>query len=144
LSEFIAWVAVPIVLTNLGLTGFFSRHFSPRVLTLGTAFLTGIFMILIIVPPYVNSLWITLFLTASTIALCLPSCSSMLSLAASKEEQGSAMGNNQSLQVGAEALSSILGGLIAAIFVKLSLIIFGLIALVSGGILLIFKLNDVK
>src|SRR5262245_8530149 len=45
----------------------------------------------------------------------------MLSVAVGADEQGPAMGNNQSLQVGAEALSGLLGGVLAAAVVKLPL-----------------------
>jgi len=141
-SEFIAWVAVPIIITNLGLTGYFSQRFSARTLTLISAVLTGIFMIAIIVPPYLNSLWVTLFLTAFALAICLPACATLLSLAASSKDQGSVMGNNQSLQVGAEGISSIMGGLLAALFVKLSLIVFGALALLGGLLLLLLTKKE--
>src|SRR5262245_48117429 len=45
----------------------------------------------------------------------------MISVAVRADEQGHAMGNNQSLQVGAEALSGLLGGVLAAVVVKLPL-----------------------
>ena len=45
------------------------------------------------------------------------------------------MGNNQSLQVGAEALSGLLGGVLAAVVVKLPLIVLAVIAVVAGGVL---------
>ena len=48
----------------------------------------------------------------------------MLSLAAGDAEQGRAMGNNQSLQVGGEGLSGLAGGALAAAMVKLPLLVF--------------------
>jgi predicted MFS family arabinose efflux permease len=131
LSEFIAWVAVPIIITNLGLTRFLAAKLSPRRMTVYSALVTGLGMILIILPTSVNALWGTLFVTSLALALCLPSCASMLSLAASQDKQGGVMGNNQSLQVGAEALSGVIGGLLAAVFIKLSLIVLGMIALLA-------------
>ena len=110
LSEFIAWVGVPIVLVNLGITSFLSKRFSPKTLTIWSSFLTGIFMLLIVIPHSSAALWILLFLTSAALALSLPSCSTMLSFAASPTEQGRVMGNNQSLQVAAEALSAFAGG----------------------------------
>lgn len=56
----------------------------------------------------------------------------LLSLHARPEEQGRVLGNNQSLQVGAEGISALLGGLLAAIFVKLSLIVLGLVAIAGA------------
>jgi hypothetical protein len=56
--------------------------------------------------------------TALALAICLPSCAAMLSLAASDQEQGRVMGNNQSMQVGAESLSGLVGGALAAILIS--------------------------
>ena len=143
-SEFIAWVAVPIVLSNLWLTGFLSRYFSPKTLTVYFAIFTGIFMISIIIFQTTWVLWVTLFLTALALAICLPSCATVLSVAVSPTEQGRVMGNNQSLQVGAEALSGIIGGLLAAIVIQLPLIILALIAIFAAFILIFFALPSHK
>ena len=43
------------------------------------------------------------------------------------------MGNNHALQVGAEALSGVLGGAVAAIMVKLSLIVLSSIAIAAAA-----------
>lgn len=128
-SEFIAWVAVPIILANLWLTAFIARFLPVKITTFYSALFTGIFMFLIIVPNSENALWITLFLTGLALALCLPACATFLSISVNEREQGSVMGNNQSLQVGAEALSGLIGGLLAAIMVKLSLIVLAFIAI---------------
>jgi hypothetical protein len=45
------------------------------------------------------------------------------------------MGNNQALQVGAEALSGLVGGLAAALFVELPLILLGLLAMTAALLL---------
>ena len=138
LSEFIAWVAVPIVLGNVWLTGFLSMRYSPRYMTIVSAALTGIFMIIIIIPNEINSLWVTLFMTSMALSVCLPACATLLSISTSSAEQGKVMGNNQSLQVLAEALSGVIGGLLAAIMIKLSLILLGVIA-ISGALFLYIK-----
>ncbi|OGT29913.1 MAG: hypothetical protein A3E87_09240 [Gammaproteobacteria bacterium RIFCSPHIGHO2_12_FULL_35_23] len=137
-SEFIAWVAVPIVIANMGLTSFFTERFSIKTVTVASAFLTGLLMIIVIIPPYVSALWVTLFLTSLALALCLPACATLLSFAVSKDH-GKVMGNNQSLQVLAESLSGIIGGLLAVIAVKLSLIVLGLIAIIAALWLLATK-----
>jgi MFS family permease len=131
-SEFVAWVGVPIVLANLWLTSFLSARVATKTLTMWSGFLTGIFMLGIVFPRPMNALWITLFLTSAALALSLPSCATLLSTAAGPDDQGKVMGNNQALQVGAEALSGIVGGLLAAIMVKLSLIVMALIAIVAA------------
>ena len=134
-SEFIAWVGVPIVLANLWLTGFLSKIFSVRTLTFWSALLTGVFMVAIVIPHPLASLWITLFLTSMALALCLPSCATLLSISTDDANQGRVMGNNQALQVGAESLSGLLGGLLAAIAVKLSLIALGIVAIAAAIVL---------
>lgn len=134
-SEFVAWVGVPIVIANLWLTSFFSARFRIKTLAVASGFLTGAFMLLVVIPRPLKALWITLFLTSAALALCLPSCATMLSNSAGSNEQGSVMGNNQALQVGAEALSGLVGGFLAAIFVKLSLIVLGAVAMFAAMML---------
>jgi MFS family permease len=134
-SEFIAWVAVPIVLANLGLTDFLAKRVEIRQIAIASAVLTGAFMMMIPVPPQVDALWVTLFLASLALAVCLPACATMISVAVSSSEQGRAMGNNQSVQVGAEALSAVLGGLLAAVATSLPLVALGLVAIAAAGFL---------
>jgi hypothetical protein len=49
------------------------------------------------------------------------------------------MGTNQALQVGAESLSGIIGGLLAAVMVKLSLITLGVVAVVAAAVLVLVR-----
>jgi DHA1 family tetracycline resistance protein-like MFS transporter len=131
-SEFIAWVGVPIVLANLWLTSFLSARFAIKSIAVWSGLLTGIFMWIVVLPPHKNALWITLFLTSAALALSLPSCATLLSTAADQDDQGRVMGNNQALQVGAEALSGVVGGILAAIAVKLSLMVLAAIAIFAA------------
>src|SRR5208282_5962954 len=139
-SEYIAWVGLPIVLANLWLTGYLAKRFTTRSLTLWSALLTGIFMIIVVAPPNRGALWVTLFLTSLALAICLPSCATMLSTSVGEADQGRVMGNNQALQVGAESLSGLLGGLLAAIMVKLSLVVLGIVAIAAAGVLILIRL----
>jgi DHA1 family tetracycline resistance protein-like MFS transporter len=132
-SEFVAWVAVPIVIANLWLVGAVSRRATPRTLALASSFATGLAMAVIVLPGSELALWFTLGLTALALAVCLPSCAAMLSLAADDSEQGQAMGNNQSMQVGAEAVTGVAGGALAAMFAKLPLLVFAGVALAGGA-----------
>jgi predicted MFS family arabinose efflux permease len=134
-SEFVAWVGVPIAISNLWLTSFLSSRFAIKSIAIWSGFLTGVLMILVVVPRPMRALWLTLFLTSAALALCLPSCATLLSAAAGKSDQGRVMGNNQALQVGAEALSGVVGGLLAAILVKLSLIVLGAVAILAAVLL---------
>jgi DHA1 family tetracycline resistance protein-like MFS transporter len=134
-SEFVAWVGVPIVIANAWLTGFLAARFSTRALTMCSAFLTGAFMIAVVAIRTQRSLWATLFLTSAALAICLPACATLLSKATSEAEQGRVMGKNQALQVGAEALSGLVGGLAAALFVELPLILLGILAMTAALLL---------
>ena len=136
-SEFVAWVGVPIVIANAWLTGFLATRFRTKTLTVWSAFLTGCFMIAVVSFHARPSLWATLFLTSGSLAICLPACATLLSRAAPEAEQGRVMGNNQAIQVGAEALSGLVGGLTAALFVELPLILLGLLA-ISAALFLEF------
>ena len=138
-SVFVAYVAVPIVIANVWLVGALSRRAQPRTMVLYSALAMGVLMALIVVPTSKNSLWFTLGATALALAVCLPSCAAMLSLAANDSEQGRAMGNNQSIQVGAEAISGLAGGALAAILIDLPLPVFAGVALV--GSLMLASLN---
>jgi predicted MFS family arabinose efflux permease len=134
-SEFIAWVGVPIVLANLGLTAFLSARLPVRTLAVWSGLLTGVFMLIVVLPRQQSALWITLFLTSAALALSLPSCATLLSTAANQDQQGKVMGNNQALQVGAEALSGVVGGILAAVTVKLSLVVLAVIAILAALLL---------
>ena len=134
-SVFVAYVAVPIVIANVWLVGALSRRARPRTMVLYSAVAMGILMALIVVPGSKNSLWFTLGATALALAVCLPSCAAMLSLAADDREQGRAMGNNQSIQVGAEAISGLVGGALAAVLIELPLLVFAGVAL-AGSLML--------
>jgi DHA1 family tetracycline resistance protein-like MFS transporter len=134
-SEYVAFVAVPIVVANVWLVGALSRHARPRTMVLISALAMGVLMAIIVIPKSSGALWFTLGATALALAICLPSCAAMLSLAASDQEQGRAMGNNQSMQVGAESLSGLVGGALAAIVITLPLLVFAGAA-VAGSFLL--------
>jgi MFS family permease len=134
-SEYIAWTAVPIVLANLGLTGLLAKRLQPMPLAMLSAVLTGLFLILIVLPREEIWLWLTLFLGGLAVAFCLPACASVISQRVTGSQQGAAMGNNQSLQVAAEAISSFLSGLLAALLTSLPLIVWGICALIGAAIL---------
>ena len=61
-SDFIAWVAVPIVLANLWITGFLAKRYKPRTIAIYSVTLFAAFMVAIVVPPQEDALWVTLFL----------------------------------------------------------------------------------
>ena len=76
---------------------------------------------LVIVPNPEGALWVTLHACSLALAVCLPSTAAMISAAVGPAGQGSALGSNQSLQVGAEGVSGLAGGGLAAISTALPL-----------------------
>jgi predicted MFS family arabinose efflux permease len=132
-SLFVAWVAVPIVVANLWLVGRLSRRWAASILASVSGLATGILLVLLPFPGVLNLLWLTLGLTALALAVCLPSCATNLSLAVGDAEQGQVMGNNQSLQVGAESISGVLGGVAAAAVIELPFVIFVAAAIFGVG-----------
>jgi DHA1 family tetracycline resistance protein-like MFS transporter len=131
-SEFIAWVAVPIVFANVWLVGALSKRHRPRTLVILSALATGVLMAVIVLPSSRISLWFTLGSTSLALAVCLPSTAAMLSLSADDSVQGRVMGNNQSMQTGAESLSGLVGGSLAAVAIKLPLLVFAGAAVLGG------------
>ncbi|HEY2717934.1 MAG TPA: MFS transporter [Solirubrobacterales bacterium] len=134
-SELIAWVAVPIVIANLGLVAWLSRRLDPRLLTVRFGLALAVCLAAVVVPRPEEALWATLFACSLALAVCLPSMAAMISTAVGAAEQGSALGSNQSLQVGAEGVSGLAGGGLAAISTTLPLPAMGALALLGAGLL---------
>jgi DHA1 family tetracycline resistance protein-like MFS transporter len=134
-SQFIAWLSVPIIIGSLWLAGLLTAKFPIATVTVWSGLLTGVTMILIIIPSFPGALWLTLFLVGLPLSVCMASCAAMLSISVPAEEQGRALGNNQALQVFAEALSGLIGGFVAAVMVKASLLTMA--AFVFAGVVLL-------
>jgi DHA1 family tetracycline resistance protein-like MFS transporter len=135
-SEFIAWVSVPTIIGSLWLAGVIMAKFPVATVAVWSGVLTALAMILIVIPSSPAALWITLFLTGLPLSVCMAACATLLSMSVSSEEQGSALGNNQALQVFAESVSGLVGGLIAALLVKGSLLAMAAFVLAGSAVLL--------
>ncbi len=136
-SEFIAWLSVPIIIGSVWLAGVVTAKFPVATVTVWSGVVTALMMILIVVPSSPAALCVTLFLTGLPLSVCMAACATMLSISVSAEEQGSALGNNQALQVFAESVSGLIGGLIAALFIKASLVAMAGFVLVGAALLLV-------
>lgn len=130
-------LALISAIASFGLMAPLSKHFGLTRLAVGGAAIAGLAMVSITFPPQLGSIWITAGLTTLIGTLVLAACPTILSNQVSAERQGRVMGNNQALQVGAESLSAVIGGALAAISIPLPLIVFGVL-LVAAGALLIF------
>lgn len=134
-SNYIAWNAVPVVVGSLWVAGYLARRFTPRRITIYSGIVFGVSIMAIIIPGVEWALWVTLFLPGLALAVALPSCASMLSLMVSGDEQGHVLGNNLSLEVAAEVLSGLAAGVLAAMFIKLPIIVLSVIAVAAALIL---------
>jgi DHA1 family tetracycline resistance protein-like MFS transporter len=134
-SEFIAWVAVPIVVANLGLVARLSRRRSPRGLTLRFGAALAVCLFAVVLPHPEGALWLTLAACSLALAVCLPSMAAMISDAVDAERQGGALGANQSLQVGAEGVSGLAGGALATVSTVFPLPAMGALAALGVGLL---------
>lgn len=139
LSFYIFYLSLPIVFVNLWFIVPLSRRFSAASLASASSIAIGLSVIVLILPRTALGFWFTLPLVGLSIAICMTFCAVLVSDRASANDQGSALGNNQSLQFGAEALSSVAGGALATITIVLPLWIVAAICILAGGILLARK-----
>ncbi len=131
-SEFIAWVAVPIILMNFLVNGAIFRRWSFRTAAVASAVLMGSLMVVVVVPSPQWALWITLFVVIVPLALCMAAIASLISSRVGGPRQGRVMGNNQAVQAPAEGISGLVGGLLAAPVIWLPLVAFGGIAILGA------------
>lgn len=134
-SELIAYLSIPFIVANLWLVGWLALRMSSRAMvTLGAVGFAAASIVLVL-PDSSGWLWATLPSTGLAIAIVLPATAAMISLAARSDQQGRVLGNNQGLQVGAEALAGLAGGALAAIVVKLPILVWASVALAAVALL---------
>jgi predicted MFS family arabinose efflux permease len=124
------------LVASLFLAGPILKRFSLKSVAITTAVLAGVLMCIVVIPQNKYFLWITAGPCCLIATLTLASCATLLSNAVAPERQGSVMGNNQAMQVGAEAAGALVGGLLAAVVATLPLLTFGIL-LVAGGLMLV-------
>lgn len=129
---YIAWNAVPVVISSLWIIGYLAKYYSSRVITIYSSILFGVSALVVIVPEPEWALWVTLFFPGLMLAVALPACTSMLSFMVVGEQQGSVLGNNLSLEVGAEVLSGLAAGFLAAYLIELPMFVVAAIAIGAG------------
>lgn len=137
LAKYIAWNAVPAVIGSLWLTGYLSKLHSPRAIAIYSTTLFGLFNLVFIIPQSEFMLYVSLFLPGLALAVAFPVAASMISLTASEEAQGRALGNNISITVGAEVVSGLAAGFLAATLIQLPMFAICGVALTAAFILLI-------
>lgn len=135
-TAYYSYMACMSLVASLFLTGPLLKRFGARRLAIGSAIIAGLGMVVIVLPPAAISLLFTAGPTSLIGTLTLSSCATLLSNAVSAERQGRVMGNNQALQVGAEAAGAALSGLIAGVSVSVPLLAFGILLGLTGCMLL--------
>jgi predicted MFS family arabinose efflux permease len=124
------------LVSSLFVVGPLLRRFELKSIAITSAVLTGVLMGVVVLPQSRYFLLVTAGPCCFISTFTLASCATLLSNSVEPKRQGSVMGNNQALQVGAEAAGALVGGLLAAIVVPLPLFAFGALLLV-GGLMLV-------
>lgn len=137
----IAFISFLCLLANLLLLEPLAKRFSTQRLLSGLALVSAVLIILIVVPPPFYWIWLTFGISVIPAVMALPTCTTWLSEHAPAKMQGQVLGNNQALLVLAEAASAAIGGLIAAIWIPLPVILLGVILLITGFILCRLKVK---
>ncbi len=131
-----AYLAVLGTIANLFIFAPLSRKFAPKIFITWTAVAGGLFVASVVVPKSEMSYWFTAGPATVFLVMTMAACSAYLSGLVGGERQGRVLGNNLAIQVGAESLSALLGGFLAAMLVPLPLLTYGIVA-VAGGLLLL-------
>jgi predicted MFS family arabinose efflux permease len=134
-SLLISFVSLLCFLANLWILGKLAKQFTTQHLLSGLLWMSGLLVILITVPHHFNWIWLTFGISVIPSIMALPTCTIWLSEQVTSGEQGQVLGNNQALLVLGESTSAAIGGLIAAIWIPLPVIVMGLILLMTGIII---------
>lgn len=131
-----SYLAVLGTISNIFFFAPLSRRFTLKTFIIWTAIVGGLFVAAVVIPKSEASYWFTAGPATVFLVLTMAACSAYLSGLVSGERQGRVLGNNLAIQVGAESLSALLGGFLAAMLIPLPLLTYGIVA-ATGGLLLI-------
>ena len=96
-------------------------------------------LVLVVIPKAEYTIWFTSIPSFFIIMWAISACGAYISTLVGPERQGRVLGNNLALQVGAESLGAALGGFLAAIFVPLSVVTYGVAIIIGSLILITYK-----
>ncbi len=131
ISLFYTYASVIAMFANFWVTPLFLNIMSVRKIILVIGMATFISGLIFIIPTQYQYLWLTAGLIGFFTPITVAMIGSLISAKAASDEQGTVMGNNQSLQVLAEALSAIFGGIAFAFNQQVPFIIFAMTGIVS-------------
>jgi DHA1 family tetracycline resistance protein-like MFS transporter len=134
-TMYYSYLATSCLLSNLLIMPWMGRFMSMKTLTIAGSLLGGLLLIVILLPGGEQSTWLTVGPAGMVCVLVLSACAALLSSQVSPKRQGSVMGNNQALQVGAESVSAAAGGALAALWFPLPMLTCAM-AVIASGIML--------
>ncbi len=116
-----------------------AKRFSPKTLTSAFSILLGLFITVMTLPAASNAVLWTIPPIGIALAISMTNGSVLISNSAREDFHGSAMGSLQSVQVLAEIITGILGGIVAAALPPLPLYIGSVMAALGGIVLMLYK-----
>jgi DHA1 family tetracycline resistance protein-like MFS transporter len=137
ITTFYAYYAASVAIANLWLMPLLEPRVALRTIAWTSAVTGGLGTIWIALPTSKFWLWVALGPAPCLLSLCVCATAALLANAATPEQEGSVMGNNEALEVAGQAAGAAGGGSLAAIRVDLPLYVYG--GLVMAGALLLAR-----
>ncbi len=133
---FIAYISTICLVANLFFTGPLTKRFALQPLLIGLTAIGGITICTIVIPHQFHWIWLSAGLAVIPTVIAISVCTTWISNAASRENQGKVLGNNQALLVLAESTSAVAGGMLAAFITWLPIVVSGVILIAVAGLLM--------
>jgi DHA1 family tetracycline resistance protein-like MFS transporter len=137
ITLFYTYFGAAVMVANLGIMPYLARKAGEKGIAIWTAVAGGLLTVAIGLAPSKFWLWIAIGPASCLLSLCLSACAALLADAVSDDREGEVMGNNEALQVAAQALGAVAGGFLASLLLQLPIVAFG--ALVIASALLLFR-----
>lgn len=128
----IFFVSVLCFIANTFVLNHLAKRFTTETLLSVLLLLGACLVVLIVVPAHLHAIWFTFGAAVIPTIMALPLCTTWLSEKVSPQQQGQVLGNNQALLVLGESTSAAAGGLIAALFIPLPIMVNGIILMLAG------------
>jgi DHA1 family tetracycline resistance protein-like MFS transporter len=134
-----SYLALTAMIANTFMFTPLSKRFGLRTFIISSAVIGGLSVASIVVPKSEVSYWFTAGPASMILAMTVAGCGAYLSTLVSAERQGRVLGNNLAIQVGAESLSALAGGFLAAMLIPLPLLTYGIISILGGLLLITYR-----
>ena len=126
-------------ISNLFFFAPLARRYNLRSIAIWSGLVGGIMLIIVVIPQSEYSIWFTSLPAYFVLMWAISACGAYISTLVGPERQGRVLGNNLALQVGAESIGAALGGFLAALFVPLSVVTYGVAIILGSLILMTYK-----